>query len=90
MRYYEDEDIYSHLNEFSRWRDILEVLQRLAEVLKDIHEKGLIHGNLHGGNILLGCESDTNSYKVKIVDTGLHGAQSQQNYSVISFAAPRS
>src|ERR1043166_7102813 len=56
-----------------------------------IHELDLIHGNLHGGNILV--ESEMDSVDVKIADTGLQGPvdrqiSSQQIYGVIPFVAP--
>jgi hypothetical protein len=44
-----------------------------------IHERNLVHGYLHGGNILI--ESKANSIDAKIADTGLHGPVDKQTSS---------
>ncbi|CAB4444650.1 unnamed protein product [Rhizophagus irregularis] len=54
-------------------------------------EHGLVHRNLHGGNILV--ENEMDSINVKITDTGLHGPVdkqicSKQIYGVIPFVSP--
>ena len=94
MRYYKNGNLYSYLEE-SRgifcWRDIVEMLWSISIGLNYIHELYLVHGHLHGGNILV--ESDTGSIDAKIADTGLHGpvdkqASSQKIYGVIPFVAP--
>ena len=59
--------------------------------LNFIHEHNLVHGHLHGGNILV--ESDTGSVDARIADTGLHGPvdrrmSPQQIYGVTPFVAP--
>ncbi|RGB36120.1 hypothetical protein C1646_758505 [Rhizophagus diaphanus] len=50
----------------------------------------LVHGHLHGGNVLV--ESKANSIDAKIADTGLHELVdkqiSEQIYGVIPFVAP--
>ncbi|GBC03659.1 hypothetical protein RclHR1_05240008 [Rhizophagus clarus] len=73
------------------WRDIVDMLWSIAAGLNFIHKHGLVHGNLHGGNILV--ESNLNSIDTKITDTGLHGPadkqlSSNQIYGVIPFVAP--
>ncbi|CAB5339207.1 unnamed protein product [Rhizophagus irregularis] len=52
------------------WRDIVDMLWSISAGLNFIHGHGLVHGNLHGGNILVEC--DVNSIDTKITDTGLH------------------
>ncbi|PKK75325.1 kinase-like protein [Rhizophagus irregularis] len=92
MRYYENENLYSYLAESMGnlcWRDVVDILWSISAGLNVIHELGLIHGNLHGGNILV--ESKMNSINAKIADTGLHGPankQISQTYGVIPFVAP--
>ena len=73
------------------WRDIVDMLWAISAGLNFIHERNLVHGHLHGGNILV--ESEINSIDTKIADTGLHGPfdkqiSSRQIYGVISFVAP--
>ncbi|PKY26275.1 hypothetical protein RhiirB3_513107 [Rhizophagus irregularis] len=43
----------------------------VRNILYKIHEHGLIHGHLHGGNILV--ESDRDIMDARVSDTGLHG-----------------
>src|SRR6266498_3699686 len=89
MRYYESEDLNTYLDETTEiicWRDIVDILWNISVGLNFIHEEGLVHGHLHGGNILI-----ENTIDAKITDTGLHGPadkSSQQIYGVIRFIAP--
>ncbi|CAB5392267.1 unnamed protein product [Rhizophagus irregularis] len=94
MRYYENGNLYSYLDESMGvlyWRDIVDMLWAISTGLDFIHERDLIHGHLHGGNILV--EKEINSIDTKIADTGLHGPvdkqiSSKQVYGVIPFIAP--
>src|SRR5947209_3067388 len=95
MRYYKNGNLYSYLEETMGvlcWRDIVDILWLISAGLNFIHEHhDLIHGHLHGGNILIECEMD--SIDAKIADTGLHGPfdeqiLSKQIYGVIPFVAP--
>ncbi|CAB5153469.1 unnamed protein product [Rhizophagus irregularis] len=74
MRYYKNGNLYSYLDESMGvlcWRDIVDMLWAISAGLNFIHERDLIHGNLHGGNILV--ENEMDSIDTKIADTGLHG-----------------
>ncbi|GES99254.1 kinase-like domain-containing protein [Rhizophagus clarus] len=94
MRYYENGNLYSYLNESMGvlyWRDIVDMLWAISEGLNFIHEYDLVHGHLHGGNILV--ENEMGLIDTKIADTGLHGPvdkqiTSKQIYGVIPFVAP--
>jgi serine/threonine protein kinase len=93
MRYYKNGNLYSYLDETMGilcWRDIVDMLWSVSTGLNVIHEHDLVHGHLHGGNILI--ESEMDSIDAKIADTGLHGPvdkqTSQQTYGVIPFIAP--
>jgi serine/threonine protein kinase len=73
------------------WRDIIDILWSISTSLESIHEYNLVHGHLHGGNILV--ENEMNSIDAKITDTGLHGPAdksmlSQPIYGVVPFVAP--
>ncbi|CAB5384251.1 unnamed protein product [Rhizophagus irregularis] len=95
MRYYENGNLYSYLDESTRvlyWRDIVDLLWAISTGLNFIHERDLTHGNLHGGNILVE-NKEMDSIDAKIADTGLHGhvnkqTSSKQIYGVIPFVAP--
>ena len=68
-------------------RDIIEILLSVSEGLFKIHELGLIHGNIHGGNILV--EQDPNAFDARIADTGLSGDSFQERvFGVVPFIAP--
>jgi hypothetical protein len=54
------------------WRDIVDMLWSVSTGLNVIHEHDLVHGHLHGGNILIESEI------AKIADTGLHGPVDKQ------------
>ena len=93
MRYYKNGDLYSYLEESMGilcWRDTVDMLWSISTGLNFIHELDLVHGNLHGGNILV--ESEMDSIDAKITDSGLQGPFdrqiSQQTYGVIPFVAP--
>src|SRR5437763_4295822 len=93
MKYYKFGSLYSYFdkcNDQLYWRDILEVILSISKGLEVIHEFGLVHGCLHGGNILV--EPKKNVYEpplVRIADTGLHGPAdkgiSSKIYGVIPF-----
>jgi serine/threonine protein kinase len=94
MRYYENGNLYSYLEEtmgFLGWRDIVDMLWSISTGLNFIHESGLVHGHLHGGNILI--ENEMDQIDARIADTGLHGPfdkqmSSRQIYGVVPFVAP--
>ena len=96
MRYYEDGDLHSFLDEIQRtqrmlcWRDIVEMLWGISGGIECIHKNGLIHGNLHGGNLLV--ENEQDSVDACVADVGLHGPVDEKNsnetYGVLPFVAP--
>src|ERR1051325_4044485 len=94
MRYYENGDLYSYLEDVMGilcWRDIVDMLWSISAGLNFIHERELVHGDLHGGNILV--ENEMDSIDAKITDTGLHGPVDKklpprQIYGVVPFIAP--
>ncbi|RIA93802.1 kinase-like domain-containing protein [Glomus cerebriforme] len=55
LQYAKDGNISHYLKQNSdiTWQKRLEILYALAEGLYNIHEKNLVHGNLHSGNVLL-------------------------------------
>ena len=94
MRYYKNGNLYSYLEESMGilcWRDTVDILWSISTGLNLIHERDLIHGHLHGGNVLV--EHEIDSIDAKIADTGLHGPvdrqiSSQRTYGVVPFVAP--
>ncbi|CAG8733214.1 21354_t:CDS:2, partial [Dentiscutata erythropus] len=70
--------------------DIVDMLWRVVNGLERIHDHGLYHGNLHGGNLLV--ENEPESIDIRIADVGLHGPPSREinsiNYGVLPFIAP--
>jgi serine/threonine protein kinase len=85
--------LQSNYNNLS-FKDKLSKLFHIAEGLKQIHEKGLVHRDLHSGNILnggliVGSMTDGTSY---ITDLGLckpaHEVNDDQLFGVVSYLAP--
>ncbi|RIA88620.1 kinase-like domain-containing protein, partial [Glomus cerebriforme] len=76
----------------------INMLWAISAGLNFIHEQNLVHGHLHGGNILVeNVENVENgidtidTIDTKIADTGLHGPVDKQTnriYGVIPFIAP--
>ncbi|CAG8608179.1 6006_t:CDS:2, partial [Funneliformis caledonium] len=89
MRYYEQGDLYEYFEQSTGllcWRDIVDMIWSLAVGLNVIHEAGLVHGHIHGGNILV--ENEADSIDSRIADNCLHGPvdnPSKQIYGAIPF-----
>uniref|UniRef100_U9TTA7 Protein kinase domain-containing protein n=1 Tax=Rhizophagus irregularis (strain DAOM 181602 / DAOM 197198 / MUCL 43194) TaxID=747089 RepID=U9TTA7_RHIID len=68
------------------------MLWGIAGGLERIHAEGKIHGNLHGGNLLI--EDEKISTDARIGDVGLHGPCNNENkssnqiYGVLPYVAP--
>ncbi|CAG8765858.1 15879_t:CDS:2 [Cetraspora pellucida] len=71
MRFYENGNLYQYLDDAMGdlcWRVIVDMLWGIANGLERIHEHGLYHGNLHGGNLLV--ENEPVSINTRIADIG--------------------
>ena len=95
MKYYEQGSLYAFLDESPYpplcWRQIINMLWDISSGVNFIHQLGLVHGNLHGGNVLVVNEAD--SIEAKVADAGLQGpvnkdSSSNHVYGVIPFVAP--
>ncbi|CAG8498950.1 2626_t:CDS:2 [Racocetra fulgida] len=91
MKFYE-RNLYQYLDEkleILRWRNMIEILLRVADGLERIHENELYHGNLHGGNLLF--EDNPEFIIARIADIGLHGPANRTAsdiYGVLPYVAP--
>ncbi|CAG8635894.1 30515_t:CDS:2, partial [Racocetra persica] len=68
-----DENLYQYIDKsmgYLRWECIAEMLRGIIDGLKRIHDNGLYHGNLHGGNLLI--EFTPGGINIRISDIGLH------------------
>lgn len=74
----------SSLNENQAWGIILQ----LAEIMGYAHYYGMIHGNLHPGNMMLSNEGDKINLKVVDFASGLLGEIHQIELSEQAFFAP--
>ena len=97
---YESGNLYKILdasNGVPCWRDIVEILWSISNGLNHIHREKLIHGNLHGGNVLVDNENDF--IYTCISDVGLNifaGKEDEEEpsekenkiYSVLPYIAP--
>ncbi len=93
MKYYKNGDLHSYLDKVQGtlcWKDIVEMLWGISGGIEYIHESGLVHGNLHGGNLLV--ENEQDSIDARITDVGLHGPVDKKNsndiYGVLPYIAP--
>src|SRR5688572_2556651 len=92
MKFYSNGNLYQYLDkscETLNWRDMIDMLWGVAGGLDRIHSEGKIHGNLHGGNLLI--EDERISMDARISDVGLHGPchkSSNQVYGVVPYVAP--
>ncbi|RIA90717.1 kinase-like domain-containing protein, partial [Glomus cerebriforme] len=90
MDYSEEGNLYDYIKGKTRfvldWMKIIEDCCDLARMLNVLHSKNLVHGNLHGGNVLNIIEGFT------LTDMGL-GHPADENpfskiYGVLPFVAP--
>ncbi len=95
MRYYESGDLYSYLDEAQGmlcWRDIVEMLWGISGGIEYIHESGLVHGNIHGGNLLVENEPDSVDSDIYISDIELYCPVDKRNsneiYGVLPYVDP--
>ncbi|RGB28016.1 kinase-like domain-containing protein [Rhizophagus diaphanus] len=79
-----------------KWREKLNILQKIASGLKNIHDKNLIHNDFHCGNILCGNMLNSYDFFIYITDLGLcrpaNVVPSQNEYKkiygVLPYVAP--
>jgi len=94
MRYMEDGNLREYLKNKNNDLSLEDKLQKLTDIscgLKRIHEKGLIHRDLHSGNIVNG--KLVNKNQSFITDLGLSypaGYQKQEGklYGILLYLAP--
>ncbi len=92
MKYHESEDLHSYLDEIQGmlfWKNIVEMLWRISGGIEYIHYKELIHGNLHGGNLLVENEQDPD---IRISDIhpycSIDRKNSNEIYGVLPYIDP--
>ncbi|RIB27367.1 kinase-like domain-containing protein [Gigaspora rosea] len=87
-----EENLYQYIDRvrgYIRWGDIVIILRKIIDGLKRIHDNGLYHGNLHGGNLLI--ENGPEGIGIRISDIGLHGPVNKTSsdiYGVLPYVAP--
>src|ERR1043165_3286968 len=90
MKYRESDDLHSYLDEVQGilpWKVIVEMLWEIFGGINYFHENGLIHGNLHGGNVLI--ENGTDSVDTCISDVGSANREDpNETYGVLPYVAP--
>src|SRR5437899_6722210 len=98
MQYATDGDLFSFLDRNTNnltWKMKIGHLKIIASNLQNIHKKGLIHCDLHGGNIVLNNNNKFKDYKIRlskpfICDLGLSRPEtsSEANASDIQGVLP--
>src|SRR5687767_1342683 len=98
MKYYRNGNLYQYLDISSgilSWIHMIDTLRGITIGLERIHAERKVHGNLHGGNLLV----DEKFYiGTRISDVGLHGSScnydknkssnQSQIYGVLPYIAP--
>src|SRR5207244_12661284 len=75
MQYANNGSLLSYLDQNINkltWRMKLRHLESIAYELEDIHQTGLVHCDLHGGNIVLHNYNDLRGITSLICDLGLY------------------
>lgn len=95
MRYYEKGDLRNFLKDIKSltWKDKLNVLRNVSFALTEIHKEGLLHRDLHPGNIYQRYNSRYNIYVSYLGDLGLctpaHESPTLSKvYGVLPYVAP--
>ncbi|CAI2167640.1 9066_t:CDS:2 [Funneliformis geosporum] len=83
MQYFERGDLYNQT--FLDWREKILSLLKISLKLKEIHDLGLVHKNLHGGNLF---PIDYDEYEWIITDTGITKSTYYHLYGVLPYMAP--
>jgi serine/threonine protein kinase len=83
-------DLRLHLqrNRISSWKDKIRILKQIARGLAEMHKRGLIHGDLHSGNVM-----NIDRLHFVIGDVGLCGPANRLTrrkgvYGVLPYVAP--
>ncbi|CAI2170196.1 19615_t:CDS:2 [Funneliformis geosporum] len=95
MKLYEGGDLNSYLG-VPNWKGIVDMLWDISAGIRYIHDNELIHGNIHGGNILIRNHRDSDNpmdeIQTRIADVGIHGPVDRNNsndiYGVLPYVAP--
>ncbi|RIB13137.1 kinase-like domain-containing protein [Gigaspora rosea] len=90
-----EENLYKYIDKvrgYIRWSDIVIILRKIIDGLKRIHDNGLYHGNLHGGNLLIeNIPNIPGGVDIRISDIGLYGPVNKlasDIYGVLPYVAP--
>ncbi|GBC10097.1 hypothetical protein RclHR1_09330002 [Rhizophagus clarus] len=87
LQYAKGGNISHYLKQNLTWQKRLEILYALAEGLSIIHEKVLVHGNLHNGNVLLD-DSLTLISDLGMSRLSISSSNNNSAYGVLPFIAP--
>ncbi|GBC01690.1 hypothetical protein RclHR1_00430007 [Rhizophagus clarus] len=95
LEYIDDENLNDYFNKgliSLDWRDGINILIGIINVLSKIHQKKLAHRNFHSGNILLFKNYISHDYEVYISDIGFYKKIDDNDktniYGVMPYVAP--
>ena len=93
MQYANNGNLLSYLDQNINkltWKDKLQYLKDIAYYLKNIHSEGLVHCNLHGGNIVMHDDYDLYGIYPLICNLGLSRLVNsrESNSTNLPFIAP--
>ncbi|CAG8542233.1 10754_t:CDS:2 [Paraglomus occultum] len=95
MKFYEAGNLYDFIDKKGlelSWQKRVETIWGISEGLELLHRIDLIHGNLHGGNVLVDLNHVSNTVDARIADVGLNGpadsSLSNGVYGVLPYIAP--
>lgn len=89
MRYYENGNLRNYLmNNYKNTSEKLLFLMEVCRGLRGIHDKGLVHKDLHPGNVLIGNSNDKTKNKAFISDLGLSDLAYEQQVDKVTGVLP--
>src|ERR1041385_1170535 len=80
--------LYAYLNNNMTWKDRINALLSVSIGLKNLHNSGLTHQDLHPGNLLFNIEGDLLIADFGLCNAAIQSSRSNNIYGVMPYVAP--
>jgi serine/threonine protein kinase len=91
MKYFNERDLAHFIKKYNpSFKGKVEMLLEVANGLEEVHRHGLMHGNIHAGNVLVEVTSHE-MISAKLADVGICGPIDRKSgdvYGVLPYVAP--
>ena len=90
MEYHPKGNLRSNFEEIGNktWHECVDILEIMASGLKTVHEKDIVHCDLHSGNVLYGDCPRIADFGLSKVANSSAGCMQKGSYGVIPYMAP--